>query len=576
MLNDYNQLVASLIRKVKLNARLSYTLAFLMFLTGQLFHVLAFFLPLKVLILLGSEGVPSYLQDFVAQEEKNAFIVFLASGALASYLAYVMLDYGVSSLVSNISNKMAAKAQKLTIYSNQEVLAKDLVLRLIRSRATYFMIICGFVLGMLIEWRLFFPLIIMLYAEYYLFSVKWKKYSQPAFLADRQRFISNRSLIFTIVSSINFFVGFCALFYLVYKGYISNLLLAVFLILLIRQIFQRLLVAVQDGITLYTNKEKIVAIFYARKSVPKESKKLHDKIESFISHPSIKSYFISQYDLDDSFEWTDINQPQAALLKVNSLQKSNKQLWLKLFMQNRSTEFEQEADFICNIPCEGLKSSKLISKGKVRGLLYLLYDTPALHELEEKELKKHRGQLLFDMLKLVPESKFSSRVSRTFPPLTERLTKAKLEEIHVALKGAPDSIQLEKVLETYEKLSEYLNDIPLSIMNKELGSHNVRITELGSPTLVNWHKVTLEPLCSGIPWKQIKHYVDFEDLIVFLNNCRDDCNHLTANHLRLSALLGELERNIQKRHFKHCIQILSPILDCLNELDKSIPLRKRK
>lgn len=570
LIGQYWQLSFSLSKKIKANASVSYALAVMLFLSGQLFQVLAFFLPLKVLILIGSESIPSYLQSFISLEEKNKFIVGLAVAALACYLFYALCDYSVSYLSKNISSKIRAKANKLSIYQNEEALSKDIVLRLIRSRATYVMVVSGFLLGLAIEWRLFTVLLIVLAIEIYVLSFKWSKYVEPQFVNLKERFERNRGLIFTIVSSINFFFGFCFLFFLVFIGQISNILLAIFLILLIRQIFQRVLLAINDGIFLYSSKDKIIAIFYSKESNTSNVDHHQKSFANLVEQQSLQKLFWNELNMAGAkFIWADINQPHTALYEVELNQKStSNQLWLKVFAQNKQLDFGKELDYLFNISNIGLMQSSVSSSGYIGGLYYILFETPEASKIELTLFKKHKKSLFFNLWQLSPSSELQSKILRSFPTLTKRLNKAKLKQIELAAVDKTDTDNVRRVIESYDKIISILNNIPLSIVNKELGIHNPRITKKGLLLLINWHKISLEPVCSSVPIKELNQHVDYDELLVFLRERRNDCDNLTAKHLMFSGLVGELERQIQKRHFSIALTLLEPTLKCLAELNR--------
>ncbi len=576
LLREFNRLSVSFTRKVKANAAFPYRLAILLFLASQLLQVLAFFLPLKVLILIGSEGVPSYLHSYVTNETKSQFIVALAIGALICYLLYALCDYAVILLGKQISEKIRTKAQKISLIANLESLANDLIIRLIKSGSTYFMVFAGFVLGFLIEWRLFALLVIVLITEYWILSLKWQKYSMPEHSALKERFLRNRNTIFTIVSSINFFIGFCGLFFLVYQEEISNLIIAILLILLIRQISQRILLAVNDGIFLFTNKENVMAIFYSQGIIENKIGHHQKSFEYLISQTNIKRTFNDQLqymeiDLSEaSLEWVDITQPQVALFKMGAKSlKNNTQLWLKTYGGNKKSDFEKEQEFLSSVLNSGVKQASVLLSGETHGLFYILFETPLLNEIPEKEFKHCKEPLFLNLWKLKPTASFNSRICRSIPSLCERLTSKKLESLTVAVGNAFENETLEKTIKQFEDILYHLKQVPKSLVNKDLSLLNARRTPEGNIILLNWHKVTLEPICSSIVIKQLERFVDYHKLVQFLKSVRDDCDNLTLIHLRLSGLLGELDRCIQKRHFKQGLSCLEPILDCLDELNST-------
>ncbi len=61
-------------------------------LVSQLSMLLAFFLPLKVIILLGSDGIPRYFPPAFEQFDRDALIVWLSIATVAFYALYLLAD----------------------------------------------------------------------------------------------------------------------------------------------------------------------------------------------------------------------------------------------------------------------------------------------------------------------------------------------------------------------------------------------------------------------------------------------------------------------------------------------------
>ena len=59
------------------------------FVVNQVSFVLALMLPLKVIIMLGSDGVPSYFRFFMTEETRDAWMLGLVCAALGMFLLYL-------------------------------------------------------------------------------------------------------------------------------------------------------------------------------------------------------------------------------------------------------------------------------------------------------------------------------------------------------------------------------------------------------------------------------------------------------------------------------------------------------
>src|SRR5690606_16035851 len=81
-------------------------------LCSQLFQIVAFLLPLKVMILLGSPGVPRYFPQFLSVIERERLILLLAGVAVLSYLIHLLMDYIGATLARVGSERLIVHAQE--------------------------------------------------------------------------------------------------------------------------------------------------------------------------------------------------------------------------------------------------------------------------------------------------------------------------------------------------------------------------------------------------------------------------------------------------------------------------------
>src|SRR5690554_4088817 len=84
---------------------------------NRVFGLLALFLPLKVIILAGSEGVPRYFQFFIAPDEKSFWVVLLSLGAVTAFVATLLLEALTKRLAEAGSLEVLEGANELAVAS---------------------------------------------------------------------------------------------------------------------------------------------------------------------------------------------------------------------------------------------------------------------------------------------------------------------------------------------------------------------------------------------------------------------------------------------------------------------------
>jgi hypothetical protein len=82
---------------------------------------LAFLLPLKVILLAGSEGVPKYFRPLIAEPaHREYWIIGLAVATVTFYLLALVLDAVSSRLSSSGGIEILQCANEMTIMNDQE------------------------------------------------------------------------------------------------------------------------------------------------------------------------------------------------------------------------------------------------------------------------------------------------------------------------------------------------------------------------------------------------------------------------------------------------------------------------
>ena len=89
-------------------------------LSAQIFLLLTFFLPLKVLILLGSDAIPHYYPYYLRSIKKTHLIAGLSILTLICYLIYVLSEYTISHFSKSAAAELLKRSSKLNLFNNQK------------------------------------------------------------------------------------------------------------------------------------------------------------------------------------------------------------------------------------------------------------------------------------------------------------------------------------------------------------------------------------------------------------------------------------------------------------------------
>ncbi|ADE13594.1 hypothetical protein Nhal_0404 [Nitrosococcus halophilus Nc 4] len=566
---DYLAWVRALSIKIWINSALKLFFGVLLFLTNQLSIVLAFFLPLKVIILVGSEGVPRYLRAFVTEENKNEFIVWFAIGAFVFYLLFLLTGYLMNRLGVSAATEILGRAKKVALFHQQELFAKDVFLRVARTWGTYFMVFLGFALGLILEWRVFSVLLVFVVAEYAGFAYLWQQYQEPENSAKLMRFLRNRSVILDGVSALNFFTGFGILFYLFLIDSSLNFIIGILLIMMTQQIFRRLVVAINDAVFLVQQKAKIQTVFFTYAHLDTQGKHIHHSFEKMLLPERREALFataapgLSQGDVA-GWRWVDCNIMGVAVYSLESAEgeKGHACYWLKCYAGDKFNLLQKER-LAYERGASGMQgmAPQLINEGSYHGTPFLLLQGGVLKRIQRREFKHRFKAARLKLWSLIPDGQIVSMLQRTFPTLEKRLHKNKLSLMSLASRDADEYGRIARFVERSEIFTDFISTMPLFITNNVFKENNLFLDAEEQPVFLHWHRMALEPVCSDITPNSLEVFFDLEEIAAHLQEHRSDAANITALDLKKIVYLAAIERAISLQLYGEALDLVQPTLE---------------
>ncbi|WP_155833635.1 hypothetical protein [Halomonas sp. BC04] len=105
-------------------------------LTSQFAKLLAFFLPLKVIILLGSPGMPRYFPPSWAAYDRDVLVIVLSASTLLFFLLHLLAEKLLGIMVEKGASGVVERSRKLALFSNQDEVARQAYRKLASGLAT--------------------------------------------------------------------------------------------------------------------------------------------------------------------------------------------------------------------------------------------------------------------------------------------------------------------------------------------------------------------------------------------------------------------------------------------------------
>lgn len=537
----------------------------LLTLVSQIATLLASFMPLKVVILLGSEGIPRYFPPQFAQINRDALIGALSVATLACFLLYLLAEKLITQITEHGTKRLLLKSHKLVLFENQDEIAANAYQRY--SRALAGGVFVTLALGGL---GVFYPAITVVMLGYVALSLLVMMLLQQVSAGFRERLETRLIPTLNLFSGIGFFIAF---------GYLvadfifwtpPGVIIAIVSLLASRQIMQRLAGGIGDVAMLQGQRAKLDALFFhGRVLLPQQQRA--DKTMWPLLKPSQRNNWLRLVLTEltdrtpDKLEstWHQLGLPNVAGLRV---QADGECYLVKLFETNRSSLALHEATLLAE-NLQNLPAPRWIGATKVQRYQCVLYALPAGEHPTLRRAKKALAQTKTRLLVVEPSPTLIQRFQRSRPMLWQRLDSTFWERLKVAANGTHQYETVAQFLSRLPALMQELRTLPLAIVNPENHQDALWIQEDGVPVLTNWGAWSLEPIGAG--WLDKPERLPLlAPALVKAAEQRTALSSVSTKQSELAALAFALERECNRQRFVQALELLPLLLERLTPLEE--------
>ncbi len=543
----------------------------LLTLLSQVAMLLASVLPLKVIIMLGSDGIPRYFPGFLASLERDVLIGVLAAGTVGFFLVHLVAEKMIRGVTGYATNRLLAKSQKMVLFENQEELAASSYQRYSRALAGGVFIALA-LLGM--GW--FYPEMSLVILGYFLFVLQllWlgARYSEGI----RERLENRLGQLMSMWATVGFFVAFA---YLVIDFVFftpPGMIVALVSFLLIRQAMQRAAGMIADLTSLYRQKPKLNALFFHGQVLlptPPDSKKglwpllMPEARQAWVA--GVLDTLVDGETDELECQWHQLGNPSLVGLRVR---RGEQQFLLKLYDSKRSSLALHEAGLMAEQP-RFLPAAQWLGTVPVEKLQCLVYRLESGSQPQIRQVKRFAQQLRGDLLAARPSLAAIQRYVRSKAMLWQRLGTEQLERLRIAVITADQQHDLAALLARLPMLHQLLEALPLAVLNPEMGQDAFWVSDAegeqkGKAILLNWGRWSLEPVGAGWP--------EAEKLLNSLGDAlqagalrRMELEAVKVEQAELAALAFALERECSRQHYNQALDLIPRILERLVSLESS-------
>lgn len=546
---------------------------------SQFTLMLAFFLPLKVIILIGSTGIPKYFPQSWASLDRDSLVIMLSVSAVVFYLLHLVAERGVDTFADSGARTLVARSRKMTLFAGQEEFAKSVYQRMSRILAAG----CFLVLVALF-FVLFYPYLFFVLAAY--LSLSLLLVSLAAELNGRvNRLLVEQTKLFIQTAS---GIGFLCLFVFMVADFVLwqgvGVMVAIISLLLSRQLLQKLVGALVDGVSLYQKRLKINALFFHGHMLSHTASVVHDSSVWRFLDRDIQQQEVARFLLEEgrdtssltiaAMTWQEQDQQGILCFRVDvdrqgpRGKESRVHYLLKIYDTGKQSLARREKELLQSQLAPPPPSLKVVALGDIVGYAAIAYRLEGAREVSSRESSEARLEFMASCWSSRPSASTLDRYARSHPLLAARLSEQTLERLEAIALNGTGLADVHRLREAFERIKGVLDDLPRCLVNKSVSRHGLLRTRGGAVVASAWASWALEPVGVGLPVSDSA----FDRLPALLERAattNPELVDINPRRVMLAAYMAHWERLCARQQYTQAIRLIPAMLSCLEAVEAS-------
>jgi hypothetical protein len=534
---------------------------------GSIARILSFLLPLKVILLAGSDGVPRYFQFFVHPEEKMGWIIGLSILAVISYFLALILEALVNRLSRDAGNEIMMGANHMTFLKNQEEAAQGYYTDFCDICASLlFLAVSALVFILLNPW-LFFFLSGLIFSQFILSS--WALRGHHINPGPFKAFVQDRLKNYLkILSSVNFLAAFLFILAPFLIGAGGNILVGIISIVLIRRSFGFMSSSVYKSVGLAQDKDKVDALIFPDIQLQEVQSKdglalrdlFHKQARQSLVEKELNRAFVLSGTVDVHWKDSPVKKVSMFTIRTNSNEQSyDKYYQLQVFSPKLIQLLEDEDFLFRYFARDHLKAPRLVTRFKQPPFECQICEYGFGKTVSPQDWKTLNQSLLKHYWSCQPPEELINAYKTSRTLLSQRLNDELVSRLIVAVDNEEEAEMLRDFQVSLKGTRERLNRIPLYVHNPDISPDNVIQDNEGQVFVMTWGDWSLEPvgakLSLNIEEKRIEELI--ENMRKFRSDVPDDFG---PEMPAFAALCGQLEKEINQSSYKAAFRTMQGLL----------------
>lgn len=554
---------------------------------ARITRMLAFLLPLKVILLAGSDGVPHYFRFLFSPEGKELGIMALSAAAVAAYTFTVFLEARPRQLSERASDALLAASGVMAVVAGQREQMQGFYARFMQVAAG--MLFAAAALAALVALTPAVALFLAgLLGAFYLLTA-WALHGVTPLRRNRLSDLITGQLgnYLGILSSVAFLSSFLVILYPLLTGADGSILVAIIAFVLVRQLLTAVSASVKDVVALAGQRPLIDAlVFPSRQFRPVEARDGRTLRELFGRHERERLVArelarLAQPGQKFRVEWRDPLLPGAADFAVvlEGGDAPAMHFRQRVFPPRLRHVVENEDLLFSHVERNAVWAPPLAGRFFHGEYECILWETGTGRAPAGKQWRTVEGDFLANLWSFEPPPALLKIYASSHSFLHQRLTDEFVSRMDIGVDN--DADVLNRFRAALPAICDLLAGMPLRLVNSDFRRENVVAASDGGFHVLGWERWSLEPVGAGT-WATPATAEDRLAVLLKLARARRPAaipDLVGVQHLMLAQRCSLLERAILRGTMKAALaqaERIAADLDALKRMPvpavRAVPL----
>ncbi len=530
---------------------------------SQISTILTFFLPLKIIILMGSTRIPRYFPQSWADYDRDQLVLSLCLAMVFFFILHHLAEKAIKIYANRGASALLKKKDKLVLFANQEEKALKAYQRYSESVAALVFVLLS--LSML---AFLYPLLfsgimgfLVLVATFAFLGASRSAWFQNLWEEDY-------ASICKTLSNAGFFLAFGIIVAHFLLGAPPGFFIVIISMLLTRQSLGKISTFIINLKKLYHDQLSINSLFFHHHAFiqnPGRQKLCFWEMLEYEQRARWMKEILQRYDNPHAasltIEWVQTGIPDLAAFVVTQLDNNGQihaKRLIKVFGPKHEAQALRESNLLRSVG-ENFPAPAFLGAEHVKECICHLFDWSKASEEPSEKPKKRYDVVRTTLMQTHVPPRLAKKYGRSKQFIWQRVNLDLPRRMELAANTESERELIQEFAHNLPGILVLLQSLPLQFVNPDIRLHALATDAHQSPLLWHWGRWSLEPL--GASWPVSKPMLKRLDIALgAVQAARKECRNTNSEHVKTSALLFSVEKLYNKQDFKTAIALLPELL----------------